>query len=65
MCSGEQIGVVFLLIKNNCPEALEYDEEGSINVRTEKLDDNLVKRLNNLLEMWGVILKPVVTGKRK
>ena len=54
LCNGEQAGVVFLLIHNNCPAALHFDEDGNAHVRGELLDDSLVRRLNSLLEMWGI-----------
>lgn len=68
LCSGEQVGVVFMLIKNNCEEALNYDEDGTVEIMSEKIDDDLMKRLNNLLDMWGIGPKGYVTssfGSRK
>jgi hypothetical protein len=57
------------LIKNNCPEALKYDENGTVDLLSEKIEDSLMKRVNNLLSMWGIIPKASVTstfrGRRK
>lgn len=29
LCTPDQVGVLFLLIRKHSPEALEYDEEGA------------------------------------
>lgn len=39
MCSQEQVGVLYLLIKKHSLEALEHDSEGNVNVRMEDVSD--------------------------
>lgn len=53
------------MIHKNCPEAIDFDEEGEAVVRGERLDDNIVKRLNNLMEMWGISFKVIAPTKKK
>lgn len=54
LCSGEQIGVMYMLIHKNEPEAIDYTEEGNVMVRAEKMSDKMVKRLIDQMDMWGI-----------
>lgn len=62
LCSPEQVGVIFMLLNKNCPEALEFDDSGGVNVVMDNVGDALVKRLIDQLDMWGVGYAPT---KRK
>lgn len=58
LCSPEQVGVIFMLISKHCSEALEYDAEGNVSVRMELVSDQLVQRLSDQLDMWGIGYAP-------
>lgn len=51
-----------MLLNKNCPEALEFDDSGGVNVVMDNVGDALVKRLIDQLDMWGVGYAPT---KRK
>lgn len=59
LCSPEQIGVVFMLISKHSSEALEYDEDGNVNVNMDFVSDQLVARLSDQLDMWGIGYAPI------
>lgn len=60
LCNKDQIGVIFQLLLKNCPESIDYEEDGSVNIHGEKLDDKMANRLNELVELWGISLKNVI-----
>lgn len=62
LCSSEQVGVIFLLINKNEPEAIEYDDEGNVKILAQKLTDKMVKRLTDQMDMWGI---GYVSSKKK
>ena len=67
LCNKEQIGVIFLLLRTNCPESINYDEDGSVNIQADKIEDKMITRLSELMELWGNSMKNVVftTGGRR
>jgi hypothetical protein len=68
LCTKEQIGVIFMLLKNNCAECLSFDTTGAVSVHGEKVSDAMLKRLTSLMEMWGISFKNVTltnNNKRK
>jgi hypothetical protein len=67
LCTKEQIGVIFLLIKSNCPDCLKFDQNGVVSVQGEKIHDSLITRLTTLIQMWGISFKNVglTNNKRK
>ena len=42
-----------MLIHRYAPEAIEYDE-GKPNIQMEGIPDNLMARLADQLDMWGI-----------
>lgn len=62
LCTPDQVGVVFMLINKNEPEAIEYTDDGEVKIIAEKLSDKMVKRLTDQLDMWGI---GYVSGKKK
>jgi hypothetical protein len=58
LCSPEQIGVIFLLVRKHSGEALEYDEEGNVSLNLDLMSDHLLSRLNDQLDMWGIGYAP-------
>ena len=62
LCSPEQVGVIFQLLNKYAPESLEFDGEGGANVHMEKVEDSLLKRMTDQLDMWGI---GYVSSKKK
>lgn len=53
---------MFMLINKHEPEGIEYDEQGNVKVLAQKLSDQIVKRLKDQMDMWGI---GYVSGKKK
>lgn len=48
LCSPEQTGIIFLLIRNNKPEAVSI-ENGKARIEMEQIDDRLLARLESYI----------------
>ena len=59
LCTPDQVGVIFLLLRKHSPEALEFDEEGKVKVNMEGVSDTLLRRLLDQLDMWGIGYAPI------
>ncbi len=64
-CSLEQMGILFLLIKNNQLSAIGCNAEGEAVIKVEEISDRLLERLSSQLEMWNISLTAPVAGKKK
>ena len=60
-CSLEQVGVLFVLIHRYAPQAIIYTE-GRPDIHMDEIPDNLITRLIDQLDMWGIGYVP---GKKK
>jgi hypothetical protein len=58
LCTPEQVGVIFMLVRKHSPEALAFDEEGGCNISMEDMNDVLLVRLLEQLDMWGIGYMP-------
>ena len=58
-CTPEQVGVMFMLMNKHCPEALEFNEEGGVKISMEMVPDQMLDRLLNQLDMWGIGYVPI------
>ena len=47
-----------MLLSRHSGEALEYDEEGGVSVNMDLVGDQLVARLSDQLDMWGIGYAP-------
>ena len=62
-CTSEQLGILFLLIRNNSPNSFKV-VDGKVTVEAELIDDKLLSRLESQLDMWNVGPSQVAPKKK-
>jgi len=59
LCTPEQVGVIFLLLRKHSPDALDFEEGGKVDISMEGVSDTLLRRLLDQMDMWGIGYLPV------
>ena len=58
LCTPEQVGVLFLLTQKHNEEALTYDEKGNVSISMDEVTDQMLGRLMDQMDMWGIGFAP-------